>query len=194
MHKINHNQNLFLIVSYCFSSFGEFAKVIERQVWRVRVVHLHSAARALSISDSEQIVKKICFVVFCAEILQQISPTFIKRLLTSCMFLSHSENLHCENKINKEFWLNQNLYSSHRNFSDYFCCIHIFSAKLLICSQTLINLKHIQKPGILYVFDVRFHVCFTSCAKHASAEALIHRTTDNLLDFYTNKTKQYLRT
>ena len=66
---------------------------------------------------------------------------------------------------------------------------------LLICSQTLINLKHIQKPEILYVFDVRFHVCFTSCAKHASAEALnIHRTTDNLLDFYTNKTKQYLRT
>ena len=66
----------------------------------------------------------------------------------------------------------------HRNFSDYFCCIHIFSAKLLICSQTLINLKHVQKLEILYEFDVRFHtnlLCFTSCAKHASAGALLHR-------------------
>ena len=27
-------------------------------------------------------------------------------------------------------------------------CIYIFSAKLLICSQTLINLKHIQKLEI----------------------------------------------
>ena len=26
----------------------------------------------------------------------------------------------------------------HRNFADYFCCIHIFSAKFLICCQTLI--------------------------------------------------------
>ena len=30
-----------------------------------------------------------------------------------------------------------------RNFADYFCCIHIFSAKLLICSQKFINLKNI---------------------------------------------------
>ena len=43
-----HNQNLFLMVSYCFCSFGEFAEVFEWQVWPVRVVHLHSVARALS--------------------------------------------------------------------------------------------------------------------------------------------------
>ena len=65
-----------------------------------------SAARALSesvFSDCQQIVKKICFVVFCAEILQQFSPTLAKRLLTSCVFLSHGETLHCQNKIDKEF-------------------------------------------------------------------------------------------
>ena len=43
---LNHKQNPFfaefLIASACF---GEFAKVVERQV---RVAHLHSAARALS--------------------------------------------------------------------------------------------------------------------------------------------------
>ena len=38
---------------------------------------------------------------------------------------------------------------------DYFCCIHIFSAKLLISSQTFFNLKYIQKLEI-YEFDVRF--------------------------------------
>ena len=38
---LNHNQNMFLIVSYSFCSFGEFVKVLEGQVWRVRVAHLH---------------------------------------------------------------------------------------------------------------------------------------------------------
>ena len=37
---------------------------------------------------------------------------------------------------------------------DNFCCIHMFSAKLLICSQTFFNLKYIQKLEI-YEFDVR---------------------------------------
>ena len=44
----------------------------------------------------------------------------------------------------------------HRNFADYFCFIRIFSDKLLICSQTFINLKDIQKLEVLYEFDVRF--------------------------------------
>ena len=61
------------------------------------------------------------------------------------------------------------------NFGDYFCCIHIFSAKLLICSQTFVNLKYIQK-----LFDVRLiftpmYGGFTDCTKHASAAALSHR-------------------
>ena len=36
---------------------------------------------------------------------------------------------------------------------DYFCYIHICSAKLLICSQTFVNLKYIQKLEISYEFD-----------------------------------------
>ena len=37
---------------------------------------------------------------------------------------------------------------------DYFCCIHIFSAKLLISSQTFFSLKYSQKPET-YEFNVR---------------------------------------
>ena len=65
------------------------------------------------------------------------------------------------------------------NFGDYFCCIHIFSAKLFICSQTFANLKYGQKLEISYEFDVRLifspmYGGFTDCTKHASAAALIH--------------------
>ena len=52
----NHNQNLFLIVPYCFCLFVEF---------QVRVAVL----------NCQQILTKICFVVFCAEMLQQFSTT-----------------------------------------------------------------------------------------------------------------------
>ena len=87
-------------VSYCFCSFGEFAKVFEKQVWGERVDHLHSAARTLSSpSRCFQIVSKswMCWET------KQFSPTFTKRLLTSCVFLSHTKTLHCcENKIDKE--------------------------------------------------------------------------------------------
>ena len=41
------------------------------------------------------------------------------------------------------------------NFGDYFCCIHILSAKLLICSQTFIILKYVQKLEISCEFDIR---------------------------------------
>ena len=82
---------------------------------------------------------------------------------------------------------------------DYFCCIHIFSAKLLICSQTFVNLKYIQKLEISYELDVRLNFTpmyggFTDCAKHASAAALIHRqqtlwlfTQTKLSSIYRNK-------
>ena len=36
------------IFSYCFFMLSEFVKGFERKVWRVRVAHLHNAARALS--------------------------------------------------------------------------------------------------------------------------------------------------
>ena len=88
-----------------------------------------------------------------------------------------------------------------RNLADYLCCIHIFSSKISICCQTFINLKHIQKLEILYEFDVRFHTkvrkstlsCFTdyiTCIGGFSFSS----TTDNLLDFYINKTKPHLQT
>ena len=88
-----------------------------------------------------------------------------------------------DNSINKmEIFIRVD-WKSHRNVSDYFYCIHTFSAKLVIYSQTFINLKHIQKLEILYEFDARFYTtvresnlsCFTDCTKHASADGLIHR-------------------
>ena len=39
---------LFPNISYCFFTLCNFAKVFERNVWRVLVGHLHNAARALS--------------------------------------------------------------------------------------------------------------------------------------------------
>ena len=83
---------------------------------------------------------------------------------------------------------------------DYFCCIHIFSAKLLICSQTFVNLEYIQKLEISYEFDVRLiftplYGGFTDCTKQASAATLIHRqqtlywlfTPTKLSSIYRNK-------
>ena len=67
------------------------------------------------------------------------------------------------------------------------------------CKHLSALIEHIQKLEILYEFDVRFHTnarksnlsCFIDCAKHASTT---DSTTDNSLDFYTNKTKQQLQT
>ena len=39
---------LFPNISYCFCMLSDFAKLFERNVWRVQVAHLHNAARALS--------------------------------------------------------------------------------------------------------------------------------------------------
>ena len=53
----------------------------------------------VGVFNCQQILTKISFVIFCAEMLQQNSRTQ-KRLLTSCVFLQHkhSEVLHCENE------------------------------------------------------------------------------------------------
>ena len=93
------------------------------------------------------------------------------------------------------------------SFGDYFCCIHIFSAKVLIPSQTFFNLKYIQKLEI-YEFDIHLiftamcggricHVLLTAadCSKDASAAALIRRqqtlywlfTQAKLSSIYRNK-------
>ena len=70
----------------------------------------------------------------------------------------------------------------------------------LICSQTFVNLKYIQKLEISYEFDVRLifttmYGGFTDCTKHASAAALIHQqqtlnwlfTQTKLSSIYRNK-------
>ena len=83
------------------------------------------------------------------------------------VFLSQSETLHCENKLAKELSVlitqptkSKSLFELFKerviaNFGDYFCCIDMFSAKLLICSQTFVILKYIQKLEISCEFDVR---------------------------------------
>ena len=86
------------------------------------------------------------------------------------------------------------------NFGDYFCCIHIFSAKLFISSQTFVNLEYIQTLEISYELDVHLiftpmYGGFTDCTKRASAAALIHRqqtlywlfTQTKLSSIYRNK-------
>ena len=75
---------------------------------------------------------------------------------------------------------------------------------LLICSQALINPKHIQKLEILHEFDVRFHtkviakstefVMFYWLYKTGIGGRSYSSTTGNFLDFYTYKTKQHLQT
>ena len=113
-----------------------------------------------------QILTKIFFVVFCAEMLQRFSPTIFtnaKTLLTSVCFFH--ETLQCENKLISQGVLTTQPTKSKSlielfkervivNCGDYFCYIHIFSAKLLTCSQTFVNLKYIQKLEISYEFDV----------------------------------------
>ena len=72
---INHNQNPFfpefLIVSACLASLLKFLK---GKSDAVRVVHLHSAARALSNPSRCQNLTRVCLIVFCAEMLEQFSP------------------------------------------------------------------------------------------------------------------------
>ena len=73
---LNHNQNLFLIVSYCFCSFGEFQKFSKGKsdTYTSSSFAYCSACTIKSetvFSDCQQILTKICFVVFCAEMLQQ---------------------------------------------------------------------------------------------------------------------------
>ena len=86
---------------------------------------------------------------------------------------------------------------------DYFCCIHIFSAKLLISSQTFFNLKYIQKLEI-YEFDVRlifkpmcrgriFHVLLTVQIKRRIGGRSNSSTTDTLLAFTQTKLSSIYR-
>ena len=77
---------------------------------------------------------------------------FATSIITSCVFLQRSEILYWENKSDKEFrelkQQNQIVIrvgqrTRYGKFAYYICCLSIFSAKLLICCQTLISLKRI---------------------------------------------------
>ena len=90
----------------------------------------------------------------------------------------------------------------HRNFANYFCCTNIFSAKLLICSQTFINLKHILKlqrycMSAMYVFTQRCRSTISHVYwlyKTRIGRPSYSSTADNLVDLCTDKTDQYLST
>ena len=111
----NHNQNLFSFLLFVL------AWRVYKSFWKASVTrtHLHSAARALS-SPMQ------CKDLFHCLLWWDATAIFTnaKRLLTSCVFFSHSETLNFENKIHKQGALR------HRNFADFFCCIHLFSVKL----------------------------------------------------------------
>ena len=93
--------------SFCL--FGEFAKVFERQVWRVGVANLHSAARALAFkSESVFSIVNKCWQIFffIAFFVLRCYNNFHQRQNATNIsaFLSHGETLHCENKLAKKFW------------------------------------------------------------------------------------------
>ena len=69
---LNLNQHLLLIVSYCFCLFGEFAKVFEYFICIVQRVHFQVR---VGVFNRQQILTKISFFVFCAEMLQKFPPT-----------------------------------------------------------------------------------------------------------------------
>ena len=73
------------------------------------------------------------------------------------------------------------------NFGDYFCCIHIYSAKLFISSQTFVNLKYIQKLEISYEFDVR--LIFTPMYGGFTTDCTIHASAAGVSKTKTSKTK-----
>ena len=58
----------------------------------------------------------------------------------------------------------------YHNFADYFCCIRIFSAELLICYQTFINFKH---KLILKWVRSWFDVCFYTKAQKSDLSCLL---------------------
>ena len=66
----------------------------------------------VGVFNCQQILTKISFFIFCAEMLQQISRTQ-KRLVTSCggvLQHKHGEVSHCENE-NRQGQQNRNRYS-----------------------------------------------------------------------------------
>ena len=99
---LNHNQNLFLIAFIApFVCIGEFAKLFELLICIVQRVHFQVR---IDVFNCQQILTKISFLVFCAEMLQQFPLTPKGCLLNIvCQFLCYSEILHSQKKIDKEF-------------------------------------------------------------------------------------------
>ena len=142
---INHNQNPFSRVSYCFRLFGEFEKVFERQV---RVAHLHSAARALSSPSrcfqspfqlSTNLDKDLSDCFLCWDARTGSFHQRQKAINIMCFFhivklytakikytRSFDNSSMSSNKI--EIFIRVDERKRNRNFAYYFCRIHIFSA------------------------------------------------------------------
>ena len=119
---------------------GKYEKlicIVQRVRFQVRVD---------GVFNCQQILTKICLVVFCAEMLEQFSPT------SKGVFLSHSETLHCENTDAQGVLITQptkskSLFELIKErvivtlLIIFAVFTGIFSALLVICSQRLINLN-----------------------------------------------------
>ena len=87
----------FLIASAHLASLQKLLK--GRQVWRVQIAHLHSAARGLSSpSWCFQFSTNLDKYLFCCLLFWDATTIFTnaKRLLTWCVFRSHSGTSHSE--------------------------------------------------------------------------------------------------
>ena len=123
-----------------------------RSFWKASLKRTSSSFAKCSTCtfESELVVKSwqrfvsLSFVLRCCKNFHQ------RKKATNIMcVLSHRETLNCENKINRSFDDSSNKieifirvdWMRHRNFPDYFCFIHIFSAKLSTCTfAQVINL------------------------------------------------------
>ena len=126
----------------------------DRKIWRVQVANLHSGARALSCPSRCHKLDKIFFRhLLCWDAATVFANAI--RLLQLRVFLQQSKILYWEINYTRSLETSNNTEikniivirvgqrKRYRNFADYLCCLPIFPAKLLICSQTLISLKRI---------------------------------------------------
>ena len=150
---INFCFRLFLILSTCLARVCRSYN-FEMKMWRVQEANLHSGARALSCPSRCQKTWQNIFSPFIVlrcwnSFRQRYKPTNIVCFFNVVKFytwkINQTRSLENLNKVGQR--------KRYRNFVYYLCCLSIFSAKLLICSQTLISLNIKLE---LFEFDVRF--------------------------------------
>ena len=146
---LNHDQILFLIVSYCFclfdglknlpcssSSFGSACTFKPESVLSI-------------VNKSRRRIISLSFVLRCCNNFRQRQKAtnimYIVKLYTATI---NRQGVLRTQSINS----GSDLRKRHRNFADYFCCIHLFPANSLICSQTFISQNWRYCMGLIHVF------------------------------------------